>query len=243
VTGARDDDEDQSYIEKWLEKFTGYMIADILPTSYIPVVNDVVDLLRGYSSSVELYEPLEDLFTKAGDAIENIQDYGASEVFSEEAMDFLLALPAVVGVPLDNVKRDVVALINVFAKSARLDETTREGLVRAAKEGLGKEQSLKETLRDGWKHRNNERQRKKALEEINDLYNEKVRKKTAQGMKLDEARKKAASEVKTACTNYLKPIYQSKTGVAKNEVKQFALRIGVGGKQLYAGYDFSSWDE
>ena len=243
VTGARDDDEDQSYIEKWLEKFTGYMVADVLPTSYIPVVKDIMDVVHGYSSSVELYEPLEDLFTKAGDAIENIQDYGASEVFSEETLDFLLALPAVVGVPLDNVKRDVVALINVFAKSARLDETTREGLVRAAKEGFGKEQSLKETLRDGWKHRNNERQRKKALEEINDLYNEKVRKKTAQGMKLDEARKKAASEVKTACTNYLKPIYQSKTGVAKNEVKQFALRIGVGGKQLYAGYDFSAWDE
>ena len=243
VTGARDDEEDETYIEKWLEKFSGYMFTDILPTSYIPVVNDVVDLIRGYSSAVELYEPIEELISKYQDMSESLQDFGAGAVFSEETLDFLLSISGVAGVPLDNVKRDVMALVNVFSKTARLDETTRHGLAEAVKEGLGRESSVRETLRDGWTHRNNERKRKNALADIEAAYQDKVRGYQKKGKTLKEAQQSAKSSIQSSCTNYLKPIYQSLTGAKKNEVKQFALRISVGGKQLYADYDFSKWDE
>ena len=242
-TAGRDDEEEKTYLEKLLYRFNNYMSSDIIPLNYIPILKDIDDIWKGYGTSIDLLEPLTDFFEKGQKAAEKTQDFGVQGVFSEETMDFLLAIPSLFGVPLDNVKRDVETLINLATKMAPIDEATKRDLLNAFREGWGADASLKETLRNGWRNKDNERKRKNALADIEAAYQDKVRGYQKKGKTLKEAQQAAKSSIQSSCTNYLKPIYQSLTGAKKNEVKQFALRISVGGKQLYADYDFSKWDE
>lgn len=242
-TAGRDDEEEKTYLEKLLYRFNNYMSSDLKPWSYIPLVKYIDDIQKGYGTSIDLLEPWTDLFEKYNKAAEKTQDFGVQGVFSEETMDFLLAIPSLFGVPLDNVKRDVETIINLCSKMAPIDEATKRDLLNAFREGWGADSSLKETLRDGWRNKDNERKRKNALADIEAAYQDKVRGYQKKGKTLKEAQQSAKSSIQSSCTNYLKPIYQSLTGAKKNEVKQFALRISVGGKQLYADYDFSKWDE
>lgn len=242
-TAGRDDEEEKTYLEKLLYRFNNYMSSDVNPLSYIPIVKYVDDIINGYGTSIDLFEPWTDLFEKYNKASEKTQDFGVQGVFSEETMDFLLAIPSLFGVPLDNVKRDVETIINLCSKMAPIDEATKRDLLNAFREGWGADSSLKETLRDGWRNKDNERKRKNALADIEAAYQDKVRGYQKKGKTLKEAQQSAKSSIQSSCTSYLKPIYQSLTGAKKNEVKQFALRISVGGKQLYADYDFSKWDE
>ena len=242
-TAGRDDEEEKTYLEKLLYRFNNYMSSDVNPLSYIPLVKYIDDIQKGYGTSIDLLEPWTDLFEKYTKAVEKTQSFGVQGVFSEETMDFLLAIPSLFGVPLDNVKRDVETIINLCSKMAPIDEATKRDLLNAFREGWGADSSLKETLRDGWRNKDNERKRKNALADIEAAYQDKVRGYQKKGKTLKEAQQSAKSSIQSSCTNYLKPIYQSLTGAKKNEVKQFALRISVGGKQLYADYDFSKWDE
>ena len=242
-TAGRDDEEEKTYLEKLLYRFNNYMSSDVNPLSYIPIVKYVDDIINGYGTSIDLFEPWTDFFKKYNKASEKTQDFGVRGVFSEETMDFLLAIPSLFGVPLDNVKRDVETIINLCSKMAPIDEATKRDLLNAFREGWGADSSLKETLRDGWRNKDNERKRKNALADIEAAYQDKVRGYQKKGKTLKEAQQSAKSSIQSSCTSYLKPIYQSLTGAKKNEVKQFALRISVGGKQLYADYDFSKWDE
>jgi hypothetical protein len=61
----------------------------------------------------------------------------------------------------------------------------------------------------------------------------------------EDAAKKAKSSLKSSITAYLKPLYQAaKTQAEKNRIKSLALRVYVGGQQLYNGYDFERyWGE
>ena len=89
----------------------------------------------------------------------------------------------------------------------------------------------------------NEAKRKKALDEIVGLYEDKVKQFRLEGK--EDAAKKAKSSLKSSITAELKPLYQAAmTQAEKNRIKSLALRVYVGGEQLYNGYDFERyWGE
>jgi hypothetical protein len=89
----------------------------------------------------------------------------------------------------------------------------------------------------------NEKARKKALDEITRLYEDKAKQYRLEGK--EEPAKKAKSSLKSTITSVLKPLYQAaKTQTEKSRIKSLALRVYVGGEQLYNGYDFERyWGE
>ena len=132
ILALRDDDEDESYVEKYLEHFVGDLKDSLNPLSLIPFVKDIVSIFNGYDverMDMALFSDLK----KAIDAMDS-----DSKTLYEKWSGLIGAISAFFGVPVKNVERDVRALINtVFGET---EETTVAGMLIAVKEGwTGKE--------------------------------------------------------------------------------------------------------
>ena len=146
VLALRDDDEDEAYIEKYLEAFVGDLKDSLNPLSLIPFVKDVVSIFNGYD--VERMDMA--LFSDLKKAIDAMSSDSKTEY--EKWSGLIGAISAFFGVPVKNVERDVRSLINtVFGKT---EAPTIAGMINAIKEGwTGKEisngQQLYEAMVNG----------------------------------------------------------------------------------------------
>lgn len=127
VMAARDDDEDESYAEKYLEHFVGDVKDNLNPLTLVPVAKDVVSIFNGYDverMDMALFSDLK----KAMDAFDS-EEKTAYEKWS----GLVGAVSAFFGVPVKNVERDVRSVINTFFGEA--ESTTKEGILNAIEEG------------------------------------------------------------------------------------------------------------
>ena len=134
IMAMRDDDEDESYIEKYLEHFVGDLKDSLNPLGLIPFVKDVLSIFQGYDverMDMALFSDLQ----KAMDAFDS-----DSKTLYDKWSGLIGAISAFFGVPVKNVERDIRGLITtVFGES---EETTVEGMLNAIKEGwTGEEKS------------------------------------------------------------------------------------------------------
>jgi len=233
VTAPRDKDEDRTWIEKYVKKLTEGIKNDINPMGYIPLLSDVQDMLDGYTVEASYASTVSDL-------IEAVQK-AYKDPTVDSGVDAIAAISGVFGVPTKNLVRDVRGVLNTFVNTRPLDETTKRGLTKAFEEGLGLKTALKDDIENLYKadRSGDAAQRQKMLSEIGLEYEDKVKHFLNAGYDKDEAAKKARTSVKKAVTSYLKPLYQAATTTAeKNKLKSLALRIYVGGKQVFNGYNF-----
>ena len=143
VMAMRDDDEDESYAEKYLEHFAGDLKDSLNPLTLIPVVKDIVSIFKGYDverMDMALFSDLK----KALDAFDS-----DSKTVYEKWSGLVGAISAFFGVPIKNVERDIRGLITtVFGET---EETTLEGMLNAIKEGwTGKDISNGKQLYDAY---------------------------------------------------------------------------------------------
>ena len=134
VLALRDDDEDEAYIEKYLEHLVGDLKDSLNPLGLIPFVKDILSVLKGYDverMDMALFSDLK----KAMDAFDS-----DSKTLYEKWSGLIGAISAFFGVPVKNVERDVRGLIiTIFGKT---EETTSAGMINAIVEGwTGKEKS------------------------------------------------------------------------------------------------------
>lgn len=239
ATAPRDKDEDQTIAEKWLEDFVGGAANDLLFANYLPVARDVVSVLSGYSVEATWFAPLDDL----ANGVKGLLKDG--EWHWDAAPDFINGVSVFYGLPVKNITRDLAGFYNIFAKSASLEETSARGFWNATREGLGIMPGVDDKMMEAFEadRKGNEKARKKALDEITRLYEDKAKQYRLEGK--EEPVKKAKSSLKSTITSVLKPLYQAaKTQTEKNRIKSLALRVYVGGEQLYNGYDFERyWGE
>lgn len=239
ATAPRDKDEDQTIAEKWLEDFLGGTANDLFFANYLPLARDVVSAWSGYSVEATWFAPFDDLTSGVKGLLKD------GEWHWDAAPDFINGVSAFYGLPVKNITRDLAGFYNIFAKSASLDETSARGFWNATREGLGIMPGVDDAMEKAFNadRRGNDAQRKKALEELAKLYEDKAKQFRLEGK--EDAAKKAKSSLKSSITAYLKPIYQAaKTQAEKNRIKSLALRVYVGGQQLYSGYDFERyWGE
>ena len=143
ISAMRDDDEDESYIEKYLEHLAGELKDNTNPLTLIPYGKDIVSIFQGYD--VERMDmTLFSNFAEAWDAMDS-----DSKTLYEKWSGLIGAISAFFGVPVKNVERDVRGLITtVFGET---EETTTEGMINAIKEGwTGKEISKGNQLYDAY---------------------------------------------------------------------------------------------
>ncbi len=106
VTAARDDDEEETYLEKYTGEFLSNFLSDVNPLSLIPFVKDVISIFEGYTverADMNLFSDLAQSFktflsdTKSG--YEKFESIAGS-------------LAAFLGLPVKNVLRDFRAVYN-----------------------------------------------------------------------------------------------------------------------------------
>ena len=134
IMAMRDDDEDESYAEKYLEHFVGDLKDSLNPLGLIPFVKDILSIFQGYDVERMDMAMFSDL-KKAIDAFDS-----DSKTLYDKWSGLIGAISAFFGVPVKNVERDVRGFITtIFGET---EETTVEGMLNAIKEGwTGKENS------------------------------------------------------------------------------------------------------
>ena len=130
VKAARDDDEDESYWEKWTSSFIGSTIDGINPIDMIPYVRDLHSIVKGYDverSDVSVFADL----VQAANKVKNADEDEAADAY----LDFAANVLNFVGIPGTNILRETRAAINFVDTLDR--KTTAAGVKVAALEGLG----------------------------------------------------------------------------------------------------------
>ena len=108
VTAARDDDEDESYAEKYLQEVIANFTGDVGIWNMIPVVKDVASIFEGYTVDRTDVSLIEDLYR-------GFQTFNSDKKSGWEKTKALIGpLAAFFGLPVKNVIRDGEAAWNVI---------------------------------------------------------------------------------------------------------------------------------
>ena len=131
VYSLRDDDDDESYIEKYIANFTEGVVTD--PFNMVPYLKDLVTLLQGYDLN-RIDVAAFGTFVKA---IESLLDDNKSTF--DKIMAVLKAGGQASGIPFYNVVRDGKAVFNIFTSISDglkngFEPITGKGVINKLKE-------------------------------------------------------------------------------------------------------------
>ena len=130
VYAGRDDDEEKSYLEKYLKSLTGEVKDSFNIFGYIPFVKDIVSIVQGYEverSDMSVISDLWKAYEQLGSS--NISTYRKVENFAG-------SIAQIFGLPVKNIMRDARAIYQTADSYMNGELTTKAGVVYAVKEGL-----------------------------------------------------------------------------------------------------------
>ena len=130
VYAGRDDDEEETYAEKYAGALAGELVDSFNPLTMLPFVKDIISLAQGYDVERSDMAIISDLFT----AFEKLDNDKLSTYRKIE--DFGGAIAAMFGLPVKNVMRDIRAMYNMVLTFLNGEETSTEGVVEAVKEEI-----------------------------------------------------------------------------------------------------------
>lgn len=136
VDGLRDDDRDKDYWEKFLSAFTGVegdeknaleLIGNVVlngnvgsnmnPVAQIPFAKDVLSLAQGYDVSRPDMEVFSDLINAARAFVDSAGGDG-KKTRKEVTLTLLAAASKMFGLPVANIKRDLMATLRTIAQAS-----------------------------------------------------------------------------------------------------------------------------
>lgn len=139
IYALRDDDDDESLAEKYLQALGGTILNDINPLAMIPVYRDVVSVFDGWGTDRSDMAIVQDLY----DAINALDSQNKSDWRKFE--DLAGAMGALAGVPAKNFLRTMREMYNLI--NDVFDGIEGGDLSGAFIEGItGKEKSKSQTL-------------------------------------------------------------------------------------------------
>ena len=125
VTAARDDDDDETYTEKYLESLTAELLDGFNPLTYIPLVKDIWSIMQGYdversdmSIWSDLWQSVENLFSDNKSGFEKTEGVVGS-------------IASIFGLPAKNLMRDARAMFNLASTLLSGTSTTWAGVGEA----------------------------------------------------------------------------------------------------------------
>ena len=135
IYAMRDDDEDETYTEKYIEALTGSLMNDFNPLNYIPIARDVWSVAQGYDVEradmaivADAIGALDKVIKAASTDRDGMTEDELIELdkkVTEASWNLVESLAAVVGIPMKNIRREINAVID-HAKiaSANAGKTT-----------------------------------------------------------------------------------------------------------------------
>lgn len=131
VDMLRDDDDDETLLEKWLQAFRGdfteaesvsdYILAAISsnlgnsfnPLGYIPYMRDIFSVIQGYTIQRTDISWLNDL-VKSGKNLMRYMEGDSNYTLNAVLMDAAGSLSKATGIPINSAKRDIMAIKNTI---------------------------------------------------------------------------------------------------------------------------------
>ena len=121
--GLRDDDDYQTFLEKWLEAFGGNVIDEAMPFNKLPIVSDFYDLAKSLLSvlGVDTYgNPPQSVFMQWYDSLVKGADIIYDKITGEDTnytwyggiYKLLQAASGITGLPGATLTRDVITIWN-----------------------------------------------------------------------------------------------------------------------------------
>lgn len=207
VTAGRDDDEDETYLEKYFGELTGNFFNDINPLTYIPWGRDILSLLQGYS--VDRMD-----MTVFADLIKSIRAMDSDSKTQEEKIVGLAgSISTFFGIPLKNVTRDINAFLNTVRSFKSGNKTTKAGIKMSIEEEItGEEFSNAERIYTYYSSGE--------VSEVTYMVDDMMQKGLDSGKTEDEAR----SSIRSSMTSLLKPMYLV-AYIAKDEDEMKKIRL------------------
>ena len=122
VYASRDDDEDETFAEKYITSLTSELLDGFNPLTYIPFVKDIWSIAQGYeiersdmSVVSNLWETIEGMFNEDKSGWEKVSDVTG-------------AISSLFGLPLKNILRDAKAMYNLTETITSGTPTTKAGI-------------------------------------------------------------------------------------------------------------------
>ena len=125
VTAARDDDEDETYTEKYLESLTAELIDGFNPLTYVPLVKDVWSIMQGY----DIERSDMSIWSDFVQSVENL--FSDKKSGFEKTEGVVGSIAAFLGLPVKNLMRDARAMYNLATTLLSGTPTTRAGVGEA----------------------------------------------------------------------------------------------------------------
>lgn len=127
VYALRDDDEDETYGEKYVSTLAMEVADGFNPLGYLPVARDVVSIMQGYE--VERTD-----MALIGNLIDQVNMITSSKrSVSDKVFGVSGAVSAFFGVPVTNLYRDAKGAINTVLNATSPEATTKAGVSAAVK--------------------------------------------------------------------------------------------------------------
>ena len=130
VYAARDDDEDESYTEKYLATFVSGIADGVNPLTYIPFLKDIVSIVQGYDVERSDMAVISDLWSAW-------QKLGRDDVSAWMKVEgFVGSICQLFGLPVKNIMRDVRSVYQTYDTVVNGEKTTMAGIKYAVKEAI-----------------------------------------------------------------------------------------------------------
>lgn len=122
VYAARDDDEDETYLEKYLSSVAVELVDGINPITYYPFLRDIWSIGQGFDverADMSLITDFADAAKKVVQSILKVQQAGADE--QQDAVGSLKdslwgmtdSIASLTGLPVKNIRRDIEGAMNL----------------------------------------------------------------------------------------------------------------------------------
>ena len=130
VYAGRDDDDDETYAEKYIGTLTGEILDSLNPATYIPFIKDIVSIVQGYDverSDMSVISDLVSAWRKLGSS--NLSAYRKVEGFAG-------SIAQIFGLPVKNIMRDVRGIYQTIMSFVNGPQTTAAGIGYAVKSAI-----------------------------------------------------------------------------------------------------------
>lgn len=127
VYAGRDDDEDETYAEKYIGTLTGEILDSLNPAGYIPFIKDIQSIVQGYDVERSDMAVISDLWK----AWENLSKDYISPYRKVEG--FAGSIAQIFGLPVKNIMRDARGIYQTIDSFVNGQQTTKAGVGYAVK--------------------------------------------------------------------------------------------------------------
>ena len=130
VYAARDDDEDETFREKYLSSFISGIVDGVNPMTYIPFLKDIVSIVQGYDIERSDMAVISDLWN----AWKQLKNDDVSAWRKVEG--FVGSICQIFGLPVKNIMRDVRSVFQAYDTIVHGEKNTTRGTAIAIVEGI-----------------------------------------------------------------------------------------------------------